>query len=165
MVKKQSKKSIALIILVFGVTLCAILALGWMVIKEVSLHSTKNVYESKSTIVINTVGAPKELVNTMLAESGCDGITPSGKNINYIVREESGVALVQYGCGLDAHMFYKKTDGTWNGINPTNQFLNGTPLCSHLKEHAIPASFQAYCYESFIRDDGKQPELVSSPVN
>lgn len=163
--QRQIGKSKALVFLAVGVALCASVVLGWMIAKEVYLADTKDVRESKTTIVINTERAPSDLVDTLLAESGCKDITVSGKNIDYIVREKNDIALVHYGCALDAYMYYKKANGKWTGISPTNQFIDGTPLCSHLKENNIPASFQAHCYDHMPTGPTDHPTLMSNPVS
>jgi len=163
--RKNIKKNNALLILVACVAVCAVLALGWIIAKEVYLADIKDVRESKTTIVINTERAPGDLVSTLLAEPGCKNITASGKNIDYIVREKDGFALVHYGCTLDAYSFYKKTEGKWVSISPTNQFIGSTPLCSHLKDNNIPASFQAICYDHMPASSEDHAALAVNPVD
>jgi hypothetical protein len=160
MAKNKSKKVIknyTLLVLTVCVAVAAGLVLAWMLGKEVYLSETKNVHESRQNIVINTVGASSDLVNVLLAEkSGCEPQLP--KNVDYIVRQMGNFALVKYGCMLDASMYYKKVDNKWTALSPTNNFVNGVPLCSHVKEHGVPASFQATCY------DGTPPVIVANPV-
>lgn len=163
--KSKSKKSVEknplYLYMVVAVTICATLALSWMITREFYLAATKSAQENKQNVVVNTVGAPSDLVSALLAEnSGC----PSGKNTDYIVRQVGNFALVHYGCSLDAYMFYEKQNGTWTGLNPTNNFINGVPLCSHVKEHLIPPSIQATCLDGKPGKNGELPQLVVNPV-
>lgn len=163
--KEKSKKSIEknplYLFMILGVTICATLALSWMISREFYLAATKSTQENRQNVVVNTVGAPSDLVRALLAEdSGCI----RSKNTDYIVRQSGNFALVHYGCSLDAYAFYEKQNGTWVGLNPTNNFINGVPLCSHLKEHSIPASFQATCYNGNPSQAGILPLLVVNSV-
>lgn len=165
---KKHKISPLFLAMIVGVVVCASLALTWMIIKEVYSANMKDVRESKTTVVINTEHAPSDLVSALLAEKpGCEKVSDSGKNIVYIVREKSGVALVHYGCALDSYMFYKKEDGEWKGINPTNQFVFAIPLCSHVERYSIPASVMPRCYEDTITAGlgVKLPNTVANPVH
>lgn len=169
MVKKQSKKTkkvtkhYGLVILAVCVAVSAALVLPWMIAREVYLAETKSVRENAENIVINDVDAPKALVTAILAEdSGCVKHLDR-KAVYYIIQANDKFALTQYGCALDAKMFYKKIDGNWKSLSPTNNFINGQPLCSHLKEHSIPANFVSLCYDG-PAVDGQLPPVVANPV-
>lgn len=168
---KKIEKSPLFMAMVIGVIICAVLTLSWMIFREIYISQTSHILENDRNIVVNVVKAPSSLVSTLLAEDGrcTDNVSaptvknnPS-KNVFYIEREVSGVALVQYGCGLGAHIFYKKENGKWIGISPTNQFIYGIPLCSHVKKFRIPSSVQAVCYENPTKE-GHLPPLVANPV-
>jgi hypothetical protein len=152
---KKAKKDLVLVVLVVCVTVAATLVLAWMLGKEVYLSETKSVHENASNVVVNTIGAPSSLVAKLLAEkSGCQ----INKNTDYIERYDGKFALVNYGCNLDAKMFYKFADGTWTGLSPTNNFINGVALCSYVKEKSIPATIQTLCY------DESSKKLVNNEV-
>lgn len=162
-VSKKVTKHYGLVVLAVCVAVSAALVLPWMIAREVYLAETKSVRENAENIVINDVGAPKALVNTILAEdSGCVKHLDR-KNVTYIIQANNKFALAQYGCALDAKMFYKNTDDGWKSLSPTNQFINGQPLCSHLKEHGIPSSFVSLCYGE-AKKDGEMPPIVANPV-
>ncbi len=159
--KKEIKVSGSFLFLVISVAVCAILALSWMLYKELYINNTKIVQENSENVVINNIKASPELTTYLLWEKA--GCTDS-KNVVYILREVGKFALVKYGCGLDASMFYQRVDGAWEGISPTNQFVNGVPLCSHLQEHKIPFTIQPTCYNSTISSDGVLPPIATNPV-
>lgn len=59
--------------------------------------------------------------------------------------------LLGYGCGdVSARMFAVYGNGAWKFISPTNQFdmLTQTPLCSHVREHAIKKEIAPVCYKA-----------------
>lgn len=162
-VSKKITKHYGLPILALCVAVSAALVLPWMIAREVYLAETKSVRENAENIVINDVKAPKALVDVMLAEdSGCVKLLDR-KAVYYIVQVSDTFALTQYGCALDAKMFYKKVDGVWTSLSPTNKFVNGQPLCSHLKEHSIPSSFVSLCYDT-PAVEGQLPPIVANPV-
>lgn len=55
--------------------------------------------------------------------------------------------LLNYGCGTpSARMFAVRDGQTWKTISPTNQFDSfGTPLCSHVVDHAISTQIAPVC--------------------
>lgn len=161
--KKKISKHYGLVVLAVCVAVSAALVLPWMIVREVHLAETKSVRENAENIVINNVGATNGLVNAILAEkSGCPELDGS-KNVTYIVKEAGNFALTQYGCALDAKMFYKKVDGKWKSLSPTNNFINGQPLCSHLKEHSISSNFVSLCYDN-AGIEGQEPQIIANPV-
>lgn len=163
--KKASKvsKHYGLVVLAICVAVSAALVLPWMIVREVYLAETKSVRENAENIVINDIGASKALVDTILAEdSGCVKHLDR-KAVYYIIQANDRFALTQYGCALDAKMFYKKIDGKWKSLSPTNNFIYGQPLCSHLKEHSIPVSFVSLCYDGSVADS-QLPPVVANPV-
>lgn len=163
--RKKKPISKPLLALVAVVAVCAVIVLGWMLAKELYTGSDKRAYENAENIVINNVGASNGLVQAILAENpGCME-NDLGKNTTYIMREVGDFALVHFGCGLDAYMFYSKTSGEWKNLSPTNQFIDSTPLCSHLKKHSIPSDIQEFCWNRAVSANGKMPKLVANPVN
>lgn len=160
---KKVSRQFGLIVLVCMTVLCATIVLVWILAKEVYLAENKSVRENAENIVVNNVNAPSDLVNTLLAEkSGCVDLM-GRKNVSYIVRFNDDFALTQYGCALDAKMFYKKIDGEWKSLSPTNNFINGQPLCSHLEQYSIPADFVALCYDT-PGDNGQLPAIIANSV-
>lgn len=158
----HSRKMMATI---FGAAILVVGMTVWMVYTNGVSSRSKFVHENGGHIVINTVGATQDFVDALLAEkSGCDGYNKSDKNITYIVRQVDEFALVQYGCALDANMFYKKVDGEWNGISPTNQFVHNIPLCSHLKKHKIPEKIQSFCQPAPKGQGNELPDVTVNPV-
>lgn len=162
-ITKKVTKHYGLVVLAVCVAVCATLVLSWMITREVYLAETKSVRENAENIVINDVGASSALVSVMLAEeSGCVKHMDR-KNVTYIIQANDKFALAQYGCALDAKTFYKNTDDGWKNISPTNKFINGQPLCSHLKENSIPSSFVSLCYDE-PREEGQLPAILENPV-
>jgi len=100
--------------------------------------------ENKS-IVINQIGASKELVNFLKdSDQNCNDV----KNV-FVIRRviNDQFAYMTYGCEADSSMYAYKKDGAWQLISPTNNFVNGVPGCAMVDQYKIPKKMTALCYE------------------
>jgi hypothetical protein len=166
--KEENKKLILaaiLLTLLAAVLFCVLVVTNYKEPNMLPVSKTK-VTESNYTVVINSVGASDDLIAALASEDQGCGDT---KNIVYITNQVGNIAKVKYGCAIDATMFYKKTDGKWRSISPTNQFINDTPICSMLKANHIPAKAQPVCFDQEVDSQGmptgdKTPRLIANSI-
>lgn len=154
-----------IILLVIAITL---LLVGY----EIYAHNFKsensnNVTNAKS-LVINSVGAPADLVDNLASNSeGCEKVPSYGKNTYYIlaIDEKKGLAEVKYGCPIaDATMDLRKTNGQWQTISPTGNFIYGIPLCSYIKKEKIDSHKVAPICLNVMMAKDKPGEVIFNPL-
>lgn len=90
-------------------------------------------------------------------ESGC----PDG--MHQLLIQYRDFAKVEYGCGdTDATMYLTANGGEWQTISPTNNFYAGIPLCTHIKEHNIPAVL--YADGCFVPNDNSKSSVIGKII-
>lgn len=132
-------------------------------------HSKSAVYEGKNARVLSPVSAPTSLVKYLRDDDGC-GTT--NKAVYVVGRVVDDFARVQYGCDGSKDFAFtpmdlRKTSSGWRMISPTNNFVNGIPLCDYLTKNKIPSSLEAFCVNGDNPTNNKPPykfDLRLNPV-
>ena len=102
----------------------------------------------------------KEYLDKLDEYAGCDHTDRPA--MHQLRIEYKNYAKIKYGCGeTDATMYLKRVNEKWQTISPTNQFVGGIPLCSHIKKHDIPLALYG---EGCFQPENAKKSLVTGQI-